>query len=91
MNVYLRFAPALLATVVAGCASGPPSALIPASTTRGTTLVRIGTVTAVSAGRLTVGFDDGEQASHEVGPDENFREGEKVRVISANGRIQVTH
>jgi outer membrane lipoprotein SlyB len=89
MNVYLRLLPTLLATVVAGCASGSPPELTPASTTRGTTVVRIGTVTAMSADRVTVEFDDGERASHALEPGETFREGERVRVISSEGRVRV--
>ncbi len=95
----------LLATSSAGCTtqSGQPPA--PYSSTRGTTLVQMASVTAVrerpvpdqrtgatqGAIELSLRFDDGTTHSFNIEPGQIFQPGERVKVTSHRGNIRITH
>jgi uncharacterized lipoprotein YbaY len=94
----------LLTTALAGCATQSPQPSAPTSSTRGTTLVQMASVTAVSeplvrdertanptVTELSVRFDDGKIRSFNIGPGEIFQPGDRVRVTSRNGNTRITH
>lgn len=125
MHANSRLMILLLAALTIGCTM--PARPIPdpmTSSTQGSTLVRMATVTAVgsavigttadapglageviagtaaaahsgqrsrSVTELTLRFDDGATASYRIEPGAVFQSGERVKVMTRNGRARITH
>lgn len=96
----------LLTTALAGCAAQSPQLSAPSSSTRGTTVVQMASVTAVrellvrddrtpganpTVTELTVRFEDGRIRSFNIEPGEAFQPGDRVKVTSRNGNTRITH
>lgn len=95
----------LLATSSAGCATQSGQSSAPYSSTRGTILVQMASVTAVrelrapdqrtganqGAMELSLRFDDGTAHSFNIEPGQIFRPGDRVKVTSHRGNIRITH
>ena len=88
----MRIAPSLLATImliVAGCAAQQQPTV---SSTEGTTLVEIGQVTNVrDLSEISVRFNDGNVRTYQVKPEESFRVGDPVKVITNRGNTRLSH
>lgn len=85
--------------VLPACSTAPQSSAPPISSTRGTTLVRMATITEVrplpsaegaTAGQqVSVQFDDGQIARYEVSILPPLRPGERIIVSEMRGRVSI--
>lgn len=96
----------LLTMALAGCATHSLQSSALSSTTRGTTLVQMASVTAVrelfgrddrtrganpTVTEVTVRFEDGRIRSFNIEPGESFQPGDRVKITSRNGYTSITH
>lgn len=106
MREFLSWTSLLLTTALAGCATPSPQPAALSSSTRGTTVVQMASVTAVrellvrdgqtpvanpAAIELTVRFDDGKIRSYDIEAGQIFQPGDRVKVTSRNGNTRITH
>lgn len=106
MRAPLPWTSLLLTTALAGCATPSPQPSAPSSSTRGTTVVQMASVTAVrellvrdertpganpALTELTIRFDDGKIRSFNIEPGQIFRPGERVKITTRNGNTRITH
>jgi len=106
MRALLPWTSLLLTTALAACATPSPQPAALSSSTRGTTVVQMASVTAVrellvrddrtpganpTVTELTVRFDDGKIRSFNIEAGQIFHPGERVKVTSRNGNARITH